>query len=58
MVYLGIYWCNVAPEELDHEAIIIGQYPQKVDPCRAEVFSMGLTILSAGVLHNCFSIYN
>lgn len=34
-----------------------GQYPTHVDPCKAEVFSIGLTILSSGTLENCNEIY-
>lgn len=29
-----------------------------MDPCRAEVFSIGLTILSSGILEDCRSVYN
>lgn len=28
-----------------------------MDPCRAEVFSIGLTLLSAGILESCHQIY-
>jgi hypothetical protein len=39
-------------------AIERGEYPPGVDPCRAEVFSIGLTILSSGILHDCSDIYS
>lgn len=34
-----------------------GEYPTSIDPCKAEVFSIGLTILSSGILYDCFQIY-
>lgn len=33
-----------------------GVYPN-IDPCKAEVFSIGLTVLSSGLLEDCKSIY-
>ena len=47
----------LAPEELNEDSISKGQYPN-VDPCKAEVFSIGLTILSSGILEDCFQVYN
>lgn len=38
------------------DAISKGVYPN-VDPCKAEVFSIGLTVLSSGILEDCKSIY-
>ena len=29
-----------------------GEYPSKINPCKAEVFSIGVTILLLGVLEN------
>lgn len=46
----------LAPEEMNLDAISKGEYP-KIDPCRAEVFSIGLTVLSSGILEDCQSIY-
>jgi hypothetical protein len=40
----------LAPEEINHDLIQKGTYPSHVDPCLAEVFSIGLTILSSGTL--------
>jgi hypothetical protein len=34
-----------------------GTYPTHVDPCLAEVFSIGLTILASGTLEDCDKIY-
>jgi len=34
-----------------------GTYPAHVDPCLAEVFSIGLTILASGTLEDCDKIY-
>ena len=34
-----------------------GEYPEDVDPCRAEVFSIGLTILVSGTLESCDDVY-
>lgn len=50
MVYL-------APEEINHDLMQKGTYPSHVDPCLAEVFSIGLTILSSGTLEDCDSVY-
>lgn len=32
-------------------------YDQKIDKCLAEVFSIGLTVLSAGTLQHCNDVY-
>lgn len=41
---------------MNEECIGKGQYPN-VDPCKAEVFSIGLTILSSGILEDCYQVY-
>jgi hypothetical protein len=46
-----------APEELNRDAIAKGEYPPNLDRCRAEVFSIGLTILSSGILEDCQRVY-
>jgi hypothetical protein len=46
-----------APEEINYDLIQKGQYPSNVNPCLAEVFSIGLTILSSGTLEDCDSVY-
>jgi hypothetical protein len=48
----------LAPEEINHDLIQKGTYPSHVDPCLAEVFSIGLTILSSGTLESCDSVYS
>lgn len=40
----------LAPEEINNDLIQKGTYPSHVEPCLAEVFSIGLTILSSGTL--------
>ena len=35
----------------------MGDYPKNVDPCRAEVFSIGTVILSLGCLKDVHNIY-
>ena len=40
----------LAPEEINNDLIQKGTYPSHVDPCLAEVFSIGVTILSSGTL--------
>jgi len=47
----------LAPEEINNDLIQKGSYPSHVDPCLAEVFSIGLTILSSGTLEDCDSVY-
>jgi hypothetical protein len=42
---------------LNKEFIDKGEYPPSIDHCRAEIFSIGMTILGAGVLENCFKLY-
>jgi len=41
---------------MNQDAISKGEYP-KIDLCKAEVFSIGLTVLSSGILEDCQSIY-
>lgn len=47
----------LAPEEINNDLMQKGTYPSHVDPCLAEVFSIGLTILSSGTLEDCDTIY-
>jgi serine/threonine protein kinase len=47
----------LAPEEINNDLMQKGTYPSHVDPCLAEVFSIGLTILSSGTLEDCDSVY-
>ena len=47
----------LAPEEINNDLIQKGSYPSHVDPALAEVFSIGLTILSSGTLEDCDSVY-
>jgi hypothetical protein len=47
----------LAPEEINNDLIQKGSYPSHVDPCLAEVFSIGLTILSSGTLEDCDTVY-
>jgi hypothetical protein len=54
---LRYIWANTAPEELSREAIARGEYPPNLDGPRAEVFSIGLTILASGVLEDCQRLY-
>lgn len=49
--------CYLAPEELNNDLIQKGTYPSHVDPSLAEVFCIGLTILSSGTLEDCNTIY-
>jgi hypothetical protein len=42
--------CFLAPEEISNDCIQKGTYPSQVDPSLAEVFCIGLTILSSGTL--------
>lgn len=49
--------CYLAPEEINNDLIQKGSYPSHVDPSLAEVFCIGLTILSSGTLEDCNSIY-
>lgn len=48
----------LAPEEINRDSIQKGAYPENVDPSLAEVFSIGLTILSSGTLQDCDTIYS
>lgn len=47
----------LAPEEINNDLMQKGTYPSHVDPCLAEVFSIGLTILSSGTLEDCDLVY-
>ena len=47
----------LAPEEINNDLMQKGTYPSHVDPCLAEVFSIGLSILSSGTLEDCDSVY-
>ncbi|MCB1084431.1 MAG: hypothetical protein KDK61_08985, partial [Simkania sp.] len=47
----------LAPEEINNDLIQKGSYPSHVDPSLAEVFSIGLTILSSGTLEDCDDVY-
>lgn len=47
----------LAPEEINNDLMQKGTYPSHVDPTLAEVFSIGLTILSSGTLEDCDSVY-
>jgi serine/threonine protein kinase len=47
----------LAPEEINNDLMQKGTYPSHVDPCLAEVFSIGLTILSSGTLEDCDTVY-
>lgn len=47
----------LAPEEINHDLMQKGTYPSHVDPTLAEVFSIGLTILSSGTLEDCDTVY-
>ena len=47
----------LAPEEINHDLIMKGCYPSHVDPSLAEVFSIGLTILSSGTLEDANTVY-
>jgi len=49
--------CYLAPEEINNDCIQKGSYPSHVDPSLAEVFCIGLTILSSGTLEDCNSVY-
>ena len=49
--------CYLAPEEINNDSIQKGTYPSHVDPSLAEVFCIGLTILSSGTLEDCNSVY-
>ena len=49
--------CYLAPEEINNDLIQKGSYPSHVDPSLAEVFCIGLTILSSGTLEDCNTIY-
>lgn len=40
-----------------NDAVINAKYPPQVNACLAEVFSIGLTILSAGTLLDCEDVY-
>ena len=33
------------------------EYPSTINPNKAEVFSMGITILSLGLLNSCEGVY-
>ena len=47
----------LAPEEINNDLIQKGQYPSHVDPSLAEVFCIGLTILSSGTLEDCDTVF-
>lgn len=47
----------LAPEEINNDLLQKGSYPSHVDPSLAEVFSIGLTILSSGTLEDCDFVY-
>ena len=47
----------LAPEEINADLIQKGSYPSYVDPSLAEVFSIGLVILSSGTLEDCDNLY-
>jgi serine/threonine protein kinase len=47
----------LAPEEINNDLIQKGNYPSHVDPSLAEVFCIGLTILSSGTLEDCDNVY-
>jgi hypothetical protein len=47
----------LAPEEINNDLIQKCTYPSHVDPAIAEVFSIGLTILSSGTLEDLDVIY-
>lgn len=40
-----------------NDSVQNAKYPPAVNPCLAEVFSIGMTILSAGTLLECDDIY-
>ena len=47
----------LAPEELDEAMIDRGAYPA-VNPCRAEVFNIGVTMLMAATLRDSYYLYD
>lgn len=40
-----------------NDSLKSSNYPYNIDPCLAESFSIGLTVLSAGTLLNCQNLY-
>ena len=46
----------LAPEEIFHTSGN-GDYPSTVNPNKAEVFSIGMTILALGSLNSCQEVY-
>ncbi len=47
----------LAPEEIDHSFLEKGIYPN-IDFCKAEVYCIGMTLLEAATLEDCFYTYN
>jgi serine/threonine protein kinase len=56
-VYLGTFSQYIAPEEIDEILIEKGIYPI-VDSSKAEIFSIGLTLLMAASLLDSYYLYD